>query len=173
MLLFQLWVEQMSDRNRDLSPIFATAWDENNPRSTPKGLANPRAASQALEAAATKIKAVYGALDVPWGNVARLHKGKVDLPANGGAGDLGIFRVIEFAPKNNGQLASEFGDSYIATIEFSHPIRAKVLNTYGNATQPDSPHIGDQLALAARKELRPVWRSRTEIEAHLASRQPL
>jgi acyl-homoserine-lactone acylase len=47
------------------------------------------------------------------------------------------------------------------------------LNSYGNATQPGSPHAGDQLQLFARKELRPVWRSRSEIEAHLSSRQKL
>ena len=38
---------------------------------------------------------------------------------------------------------------------------------------PGSPHNGDQLKLAARKELRPVWRTRAEIEAHLESRTVL
>jgi acyl-homoserine-lactone acylase len=41
-------------------------------------------------------------------------------------------------------------------IEFTDPVRAKVLLSYGNATQPGSPHVGDQLELYARKELRPV-----------------
>ena len=34
-------------------------------------------------------------------------------------------------------------------------------------------HVGDQLELFARKALRPVWRSRAEIEAHLESRTRL
>jgi acyl-homoserine-lactone acylase len=42
-----------------------------------------------------------------------------------------------------------------------------VLTTYGNATQSGSPHNGDQLALLSRKEMRPAWRTRAEIEAHL------
>jgi acyl-homoserine-lactone acylase len=45
--------------------------------------------------------------------------------------------------------------------------------TYGNASQPGSPHVGDQLVLAAKGELRPVWRTREEIEANLELRESL
>jgi len=48
-----------------------------------------------------------------------------------------------------------------------------VLLTYGNASQPGSPHVGDQLALFARKEMRQAWRTREEIEAHLEARELL
>jgi acyl-homoserine-lactone acylase len=41
---------------------------------------------------------------------------------------------------------------------------------YGNSSQPGSPHLADQLQFLARKELRPVWRTREEIEAHLSYR---
>ena len=172
-LLFQLWVEEIRSQRGDFSRMFATPWDESNPLTTPKSLADPRAAALALQTAATKLQTVYGALDVPWGNVMRLQAGKVDLPANGGADKLGIFRVFEFEPIPDGRFRAVFGDTYIAAIEFSNPIKGKILNTYGNATQPGSPHIGDQLELAARKELRFVWRKRPEILAHLESRQVL
>lgn len=58
-----------------------------------------------------------------------------------------------------------------AAVELYRPLRARVLNVLGNATQPGSPHRADQLELLARKQLRPAWRTRREIEAHLASRQ--
>jgi acyl-homoserine-lactone acylase len=45
--------------------------------------------------------------------------------------------------------------------------------TYGNATQPGSPHLGDQLVLAAKGEMRTAWRSRKEIEANLEAREEL
>ena len=167
-LLFSMWWEEMGKQGGN---IFATPWDEKNPLTTPKGLANPQAAAKALEIAATKIKSAYGTLDVPWGDVMRFVRGKVDFPGNGGNGNLGIFRVIGFFPGEEGRYISGLGDSYIAAIEFSNPIRAKVLSTYGNSSRSDSPHYGDQLKLAARKELRPAWRSRGEIEAHLESRQ--
>jgi len=56
-------------------------------------------------------------------------------------------------------------------VEFSNPVRARVLLSYGNASQPGSPFIGDQLELFSQKELRPVWRTREKIEANLESRE--
>jgi acyl-homoserine-lactone acylase len=111
-------------------------------------------------------------MDIPWGEVMQLRRAQVNLPGNGGPGSLGIFRVIDYSqPSNDRRFISSGGDGYIAAIEFSNPIQARVLTTYGNASQPSSPHQGDQLKLSARKELRPAWRSRSEIETHLESRQ--
>jgi len=170
-LLFGFWANEVN-ASGGASNFFLTPWEENAPLTTPKGIANPGSAVAALERAASKVQSAYGALDVPWGQVMRLQRGNINLPGNGGPGDeLGIFRVIDFLPTTNGQFQSYFGDSYIAAVEFSNPVRARVLNTYGNSTQPGSPHLGDQLVLSARKELRPAWRSRPEIEAHLESRQ--
>jgi len=165
-VLFALWARSMPETN-----WFATPWNENSPLTTPDGLANPEDAVKVLETAATTVKLLYGALDVPWGEVARLRYGKADLPASGGPGLFGIFQVIDLAPSTEGRFQQFAGDTYIAAIEFSNPVRAKVLTTYGNATQPGSPHIGDQLPLYVRNELRPVWRTRKEIEAHLESRK--
>ena len=52
-------------------------------------------------------------------------------------------------------------------------MRARVLLTYGNASQKGSPHAGDQLKLFSKQELRPVWRTRKEIEANLEAREAL
>jgi acyl-homoserine-lactone acylase len=153
------------------SKLFATPWNENSPLKTPNGLADSASAVKVLEVAATTVKLLYGALDVPWGEVARLRYGNVDVPASGGPGLFGIFRVIDLAPAAAGRFQQVAGDTYIAAIEFSNPVKAKVLTTYGNATQSGSPHVGDQLQLYARNELRPVWRTRKEIEAHLESRK--
>ncbi|HEY9711143.1 MAG TPA: penicillin acylase family protein, partial [Oculatellaceae cyanobacterium] len=165
-VLFAAWARSMPTSN-----WFATPWNENTPLTTPDGLANPAAAVKVLEAVATTVKLLYGALDVPWGEVARLRYGNVNLPASGGPGLFGIFRVLDLAPAAGGRFQPVAGDTYIAAIEFSNPVRAKVLTTYGNATQPGSPHVGDQLSLYARDELRTVWRTRKEIETHLESRK--
>ncbi|WP_155960566.1 hypothetical protein [Fischerella sp. PCC 9605] len=42
---------------------------------------------------------------------------------------------------------------------------------HSNATQPESPHTGDQLQMFANKKLRPVWRDRAAIPAHLEERR--
>jgi acyl-homoserine-lactone acylase len=161
-VLFNFWLEAM-----DFDPQFAVPWQEASPQTTPDGLADPARAVVALETAAAQVETTYKALDIPWGEVFRLHYGKVDLPANGGYGDLGIFRTLDFIPAPGNRFQAVKGDAFVAAIEFSNPVKAKVLNSYGNATQPNSPHVGDQLGLFARQELRPVLRSRKEIQGSL------
>ncbi|RUR77033.1 acylase [Chlorogloeopsis fritschii PCC 9212] len=167
-VLFATWAEEM-----DLEQAFSQPWNDKSPRTTPKGLANPTSAAATLEAAAVKVEKAYGKLDVPWGEVFRLKYGNVDLPANGGYGELGIFRVVDFVPNSDGGFQSFAGDSYIAAIEFSNPVRAMALTSYGNATQPNSPHKGDQLQMFAQQQLHPVWRNMKDIKAHLAERKEL
>ena len=50
----------------------------------------------------------------------------------------------------------------------AHSVRAKVLLSYGNATQPGSPHFGDQLELFSRKEFRDAWFTDSAIESNTA-----
>ncbi|MEH2349555.1 MAG: acylase [Nostoc sp.] len=165
-VLFAFWVQQM-----DWDKTFSKPWSENSPRTTPDGLADPESAVKTLQAVAAEVEKTYGALDVPWGKVFRLRLGDVDLPSNGGDGNMGIFRTLDFAPGENGQFQAVGGDSYVAAIEFSNPVRAMALTSYGNATQPGSPHISDQLQMFANKKLRPVWRDRSDILAHLEVRK--
>lgn len=165
-VLFYLWAFSVED-----SGLFATPWQESAPLTTPDGLGDLNCAVALLEEIAAQMRSRYGALDVPWGEVARLRYGNQDLPASGATGELGSFRVLNFAPAEEGNLRAVAGDAYIAAIEFAHPPRAQVLTVYGNATQPGSPHVGDQLPLYARGDLRPVWQTRKEIKAHLESRQ--
>jgi acyl-homoserine-lactone acylase len=157
------------------APRFATPPDPAAPLTTPAGLADPEAAVRVLIDAANEVEAIFGRLAVPWGEVARLQGGTVDEPANGFFGEpFGVFRVLEvdFGRIDAGEpLPVEGGDSYVAAVEFADPVRAQVLVAYGNASQPGSPHVGDQLALAAKGELRPAWRTRDEIEAHLEARE--
>jgi acyl-homoserine-lactone acylase len=42
---------------------------------------------------------------------------------------------------------------------------------YGSASRAGSPHRTDQLTLLAGKRLKPAWRTRAEIEAHLEKRE--
>lgn len=165
-VLFSYWAKQM-----DLEKAFSTPWSEDSPRTTPNGLADPKNAVATLEAAAAKVEKAYGALNVTWGDVFRIQISNEDLPANGGTGALGIFRVLSFAPVSENRFQAVSGDSFVAAIEFSQPVRAMALTSYGNATQPGSPHVGDQLQMFAHKQLRPVWRQRSDILAHLEERK--
>ncbi|NJO27640.1 MAG: acylase [Richelia sp. RM2_1_2] len=165
-VLFAAWAEEL-----DFDQAFSKPWSQDAPRTTPDGLANPQDAVKLLETVAAKVEKAYGKLDVAWGEVFRLKYGNVNLPGNGGDGYLGIFRVVNFAPSENAQFQPVAGDSYVAAIEFSTPVKAMALMSYGNSSQPGSAHSVDQLPLFARQKLRPVWRTRKDIEAHLESRQ--
>ena len=167
-VLFEAWF-----RLARRAQIFATPWSEADPLNTPKGLANVPAAVQALVQAADEVVKVRGALDVAWGDVYRLRLAGRDLPANGGSGDLGIFRVLGFAEDKDGKMRATSGDSYVATIEFGPTVRAKTLISYGNASQPGSPHIADQLELFAAKQLKTAWLTRAEIEKNLERKEPI
>jgi len=166
-VLFEAWYRRAVRGG----PVFATPWSEAAPRATPDGLRDPAAAVRALVEAADQIRKAHGAIDVPWGQVYRLRLGGKDLPANGGPGDLGIFRVVGFAEDKDGKMRAAGGDSYVATIEFGDPVRARTLIPYGNASQTGSAHIADQLELFAKKQLKPAWLSRKDIEQNLERRE--
>lgn len=171
-ILFSAFWRELGQDYRGGNP-FSEKWKEEDPLDTPDGIADPARVLAALSKAAKSVKERYGALDPAWGDFHRLRRGNVDLPANGGPGSLGIFRVVRYEGDEGGPQQAFFGDSFVAAVEFSDPPRAMVLTAYGASSDPDSPHYSDQLELFARKQLRPAWRTRAEIEAHLEDRTVL
>jgi acyl-homoserine-lactone acylase len=171
-VLFLFWGNLVTAAARASgASFFTTSWSEQKPLDTPDGFADPAVAVAALADAAAQVQAGFGALDVSWGDAVRLRVGALDLPAVGGPGDpFGIFRAVAPVPDEDGRLRAIAGDTFIAAVEFADPVRAHVLLTYGNASQPGSPHVGDQLPLFARKEMRPAWLTRQDVEANLERR---
>jgi acyl-homoserine-lactone acylase len=169
-VLFLAWAQELSRRSGGFDQIFAHGWDPDRPLETPNGLANADVAVSALEAAAAAVRDRYGQLAVAFGHVYRLQRDDLDLPGNGFADPVGVFRAAWYRDQGNGRFEIMGGDSYVAAVEFSDPVRAMALIGYGNASQPGSPHRTDQLRYFSGKELRPVWRTRSEIEAHLEDR---
>lgn len=162
-LLFYLWARKYNlwkDSN------FTEEWSFEAPYTTPDGISDPQTAISLLEAAATEIKAGFGKLDVPWGDYYRLQYGNKDLPANGMDGSLGVFRVAWPGRAEDTHAYVDGGDSWVGVIEFGKIPKAKVSLSYGNATQKDSPHFGDQLELFSKKQLRNAWISESDIKAN-------
>ena len=77
---------------------------------------------------------------------------------------------MQFARKQGNKLYGTHGETFVCAIEFGKPQRAQCLLGYGNASQPGSKHIEDQLPLMQQKKLHPVWRERADIEANLEER---
>lgn len=162
-VLFYLWASKF---NVNDPTNYVNPWDMDDPFRTPNGLADPEKAARLLQETAQEMETRFGSLDIPWGDFYRLQYNGKDLPANGGPGRLGIFRVADASNVADQKMAVHGGDSWVGAIEFGDTIKAKVLLSYGNATQPDSPHNGDQLELFSKKELRDAWFTPQQVKAH-------
>ena len=149
---------------------FAVKADDHQPLTTPRGFADPAKAAAALDAVAAKLESEYGSLHVKWGDVIRLRRATLDLPANGAPSLMGSIRTINPGPFAGGKAEAVHGDTYAAIVEFGPTVRAEALLSYGNWSRAGSKHVEDQLPLVAKKVMRPVWRTRQEIEANLESR---
>ncbi len=166
-VLFKEWVDAIGF-HIDNPDLFHSPWLEEDPMNTPIGIADITAGLAALRNAGKKVIDNHGKLDIAWGEVFRIIRDDVDLPANGGPGDpYGLFRVTGYRPIENNRYAAVGGDSFQAIIEFGDPLQAMASIGYGNASQERSPHRSDQAKFYSQKKLRPIWRSRSEIESNL------
>ena len=110
------------------------------------------------------LRANYGRVEVPLGEVQRLRRGATDLPLGGGPDVLNA----AYTRREGGHLIGTQGDSYVLLVEFTDAgPRSRSINTYGASSRPDSPHFADQAPLFVRRELKPAWRSLEDIRAHL------
>jgi acyl-homoserine-lactone acylase len=170
-VLFALWAARMFDPFPITGRNFKLPWNPAEPTTTPDGLARPELAVQTLEQVAQTMNANarMDSIDVPWGKVNLLG----GEPGNGAPGDpLGVFHVLMY--DSIPPFEPVFGETYVAAVEFTPDgPRAQAVLSYGNSSQPGSPHGTDQLPLVAGKQMRPVWRARAEVEANLESRTPI
>jgi len=59
------------------------------------------------------------------------------------------------------------GSAYTSIVEFGDKIKSKGILSYGNASQKDSPFIGDQLQLLLDRKLRDIWFYPNDIDNHI------
>jgi acyl-homoserine-lactone acylase len=170
-LLFETWAGKFAGPQFLDTDNFTHPWGLSDPLNTPNGIKDPAKAVAMLEAAAQETIANYGSLDRAFGDVSRFHLGDTNVPGNGGFGNIGIFRVITWSALKNGERTPLHGETYISLIEFSKPMKAMGLLTYGESSQPGSRHSGDQLALLSKEQLRPIWLTRTEVEEHMEEKK--
>ncbi|WP_067733859.1 acylase [Novosphingobium naphthalenivorans] len=166
-LLFETWAAIFSPNNFTDQSNYAIEWTPDDPLQTPRGLKDPAAAVAMLKQAVAKTRQLYGAVDRPYGEVSRFHIDGVNLPGNGGYGNTGVFRTITWGPMKDGERTPVHGETWVSMVEFGTPLKAKGLMSYGNASQPGSPHRGDQLKYLSDKSFRTLWIDRGDVEKHL------
>ncbi|MCK7590090.1 acylase [Subsaxibacter sp. CAU 1640] len=163
MLLFYNWARKF---NVWKSSNYSKAWDKSSPENTPDGIADPSRAVELLAEAATDIETKFGNLATPWGDYYRIQYNNINLPGNGIDGSMGVFRVAWPGGADDTHMYIGGGDSWVGVIEFGDSPKAKVLLSYGNATQKNSKHNGDQLQLFSDKTLRDAWLTQEAIKSH-------
>ncbi len=165
-VLFKTWVDDMN-----FPDDFALQWNERSPTQRPDGLKDRTMAVHRLFGAAKEVKEKYGRLDVFWGEVFRLQRDSLDLPANGAPGDpYGVFRTSYYYPSDENKYILGGGDTYVAVVEFGDSIIANGVLGYGNFSQQGSPHRIDQLQLYSDKKLRPILFYRDDVENNVFER---
>jgi acyl-homoserine-lactone acylase len=156
---------------------FAKPWSDQQPATTPSGIADVVAALKALEQASAWTRARYGTEAVKWGDVHRFRFGEIDLPGDGADGSYGLFRVVRFddqvgsALSVAGQVAPDrplagFGDGWVMLVHFTRPIEAWSVLAYGQSSRAGSPHGRDQIQLFANHQLRRIYFTEADIRSH-------
>lgn len=170
--LFSLWLNAMSESH---AISYGVPGSFESPYSSPQGLADAGQAVEALNHVAIELDKAGMPLATAFGDVHRFRRnaesGLLDFPANGGSDALGIFRSTDYVTDTDGAQRAVFGDTFVALVEFGTPVRAKVINTYGNSSDPANPAYGSQLELASRKVMRDALLTRAAVEGSLVRRE--
>jgi acyl-homoserine lactone acylase PvdQ len=133
----------------------------------------------ALAVALRLLEQRWGTPDVPWGRLNRhqrplpggpvaLDSTRAHLGVGGAPGGLGSIFTFDTQPGGAAPRLGRSGNSFVKVIEFGPTIRAASILNYGQSGDPASPHFFDQARLYARREFKPAWFSRAEVEANSA-----
>lgn len=113
----------------------------------------------------------FGRIDPPLGDLQRLVRGKMDLPANGGTDTLRAATTWE--PMADGRMRVKHGDSFIMLINWDNTgkVWSQSIQPYGAATnRPESPHYTDQMKLFVDRKFKPVRFEWADAVAHAKRR---
>ena len=173
-LLFEEWAKLFAGPGFTGVTNYAVPFDGAKATTTPSGVKDPAAALKMLHDAIATTKKKYGALDRVFGDVSRFKLGDVDLPGDSHVGGLGPFRVITWGPLDAaGKRYPQHGETWIGMIEFTTPVKAYGLMSYGNSRQRGTTHRSDQLELLSKHEFRELWLTRAQVDAHVSERTEL
>ena len=172
-ILFQAWVTALMQKGVLNDEFYKEKWTADRALETPRGIAKPEEAIAALRSAAADTVKNFGDIKEKWGDAVRIEYGGKDLPANVGPGFLGAFSVAFTKPTSEGRFQVFGGNTYTAAIEFGKKVTAKAILAYGNSTEKNSPHLGDQLGLFTAGDLRDIWFYKGDLDGHVAEEEVL
>lgn len=123
---------------------------------------------QPLQATLNDLRSRFPSWQVPWGEINRYQRltGKLQetyndtlpsIPARFAAATWGALPSYVSRQMNGSARRYGFsGNSFICAVEFGEKVTAKSLLAGGNSNNPTSKHFGDQAAMYASGEFKPV-----------------
>ncbi|HSK19664.1 MAG TPA: penicillin acylase family protein, partial [Longimicrobiales bacterium] len=132
----------------------------------------------ALTDALHRLRTQWNTIDVPWGSInrhqrplpgapIRLDPSRESLAVGGAHGQLGS--VFTFYSEPFGEASPRLGrggNSFVKVVAFGPTVRAASILNYGQSGDPASSHFFDQASLYARRQFKPAWFDRSDVEAN-------
>jgi acyl-homoserine-lactone acylase len=133
--------------------------------------------------------AAYGDRALKLGDLVRVTRGDVDLPAGGVTIDSTAvplcvemvralcertpraFGVVPFG--KDGRFKVVRGSQAMRLVEFTSPLRAYSLYAFGQSDDPKSPHFANQVRLFSEKKMKPAYFSEAELAGHISAEETL
>ncbi len=133
----------------------------------------------ALEEAVGRLRRDFGKWQVPWGAINRAQRLSAAI-ADPAYSDAAPSVAVPFADGNYGSLASvrsnpkagtkkwygDYGNSFVAVVEFGPTVRARAVTAGGESGDPNSPHFNDQALRYASGALREVYFYPEQLRGH-------
>jgi len=138
-----------------------------------------------LKKAGEKLTRLYGSWKYPWGKAHRLqriaHQPDVtdaavffnsftrSLPITGVPGSPGVIHTVYSTPEIpilRPQRYAVVGASYLAVVEFTHPVRCVSVMPFGVNGNPESPHFFNQAELYSAQTFKEAWFTQDEVTGH-------
>ncbi|HQU94132.1 MAG TPA: penicillin acylase family protein, partial [Pyrinomonadaceae bacterium] len=142
--------------------------------------ADPKKLLEALATASDKIAADFGKWQTPWGEINRFQRltgdivhpfddSKPSIPVGFASGNYGTLASYA-ARRNTGtkKIYGNYGNSFVAVVEFGKTVRAKAVTAGGESGDPKSKHFNDQAERYSTGSLREVYFYPEKIKANAA-----
>jgi len=171
---------------------LAMAWGEalrkalNAPKSEPGNKVmmrlardtSPELKIDVLEKIVGQLQRDFGRWQVQWGELNRFQR--ISPAIKPTYSDTAPSSPVPFAEGRYGSLASirsepragtkgwygDYGNSFVAVVEFGRGVRARAVTAGGESGHPDSPHFADQIQRYASGDLREVYFYPDQLKGH-------